>query len=64
MSEAVEVIKEDLSKVKDNLVKDSKSGNTPARDLNNYNDVMDVGADGEVGGVNGLAFAKGGKIEN
>jgi len=47
---------------KDSLVKDSKRGNTPARDLNNYNDVMDVGADGEVGGVNGLAFAKGGDL--
>ena len=49
---------------KEDLVKDSKSGNTPARDLNNYNDVLDVGADGEVGGENGLAFAKGGQIEN
>jgi hypothetical protein len=45
---------------KDDLEKDSKSGNTPARDLNNYNDVMDVGVDGEVGGVNGLAFEDGG----
>lgn len=45
---------------KDSLVKDSKRGNTPARDLNNYNDVLDVGADGEVGDANGLAFAKGG----
>jgi hypothetical protein len=49
---------------KEDLVKDSKSGNTPARDLNNYNDLMDVGVDGEVGGANGLAFAKGGQIEN
>jgi hypothetical protein len=49
---------------KDSLVKDSKSGNTPARDLNNYNDMMDVGVDGEVGGENGLAFLKGGEIEN
>ena len=47
---------------KDSLVKDSKSGNTPARDLNNYNDVMDVGVDSEVGGVNGLAFENGGGI--
>jgi hypothetical protein len=44
------------------LVKDSKSGNTPARDLNNYNDVMDVGADSEVGGESGLAFADGGDV--
>jgi hypothetical protein len=49
---------------KDSLVKDSKSGNTPARDLNNYNDMMDVGVDGEVGDANGLAFLKGGEIEN
>jgi len=49
---------------KENLVKDAKNGNTPARDLNNYNDVLDVGADGEVGDANGLAFAKGGQIEN
>jgi DNA polymerase III sliding clamp (beta) subunit (PCNA family) len=45
---------------KDDLEKDSKSGNTPARDLNNYNDLMDVGVDSEVGGVNGLAFEDGG----
>ena len=44
----------------ENLVKDSKSGNTPARDLNNYNDVMDLEADGMVGMESGLAFAKGG----
>jgi hypothetical protein len=45
------------------LVKDAKSGNTPARDLNNYNDLMDVQADGEVGGDSGI-FADGGNINN
>jgi hypothetical protein len=48
----------------DNLVKDAKSGNTPARDLNNYNDVMDLEADGMVGMESGLAFAKGGQVSN
>ena len=43
-----------------NLVKDAKSGNTPARDLNNYNDIMDLEADGMVGMESGLAFADGG----
>ena len=47
---------------KEDLVKDSKSGNTPARDLNNYNDLMDVGVDGEVGGNTGL-FATGGGVD-
>ena len=45
----------------ENLSKDAKSGNTPARDLNNYNDVLDVGADGEVGGDVGL-YVDGGFI--
>lgn len=36
------------------LVKDAKSGNTPARDLNNYNDVVDVQSDGKVGGNSGI----------
>lgn len=36
------------------LVRDAKSGNTPARDLNNYNDVLDVDADGKVGGDDGI----------
>lgn len=36
------------------LVKDAKSGNTPARDLNNYNDVVDVQSDGKVGGYSGI----------
>jgi hypothetical protein len=43
----------------DNLVKDAKSGNTPARDLNNYNDLLDVQADGAVGGDSGI-YANGG----
>jgi hypothetical protein len=47
---------------KDDLEKDSKSGNTPARDLNNYNDLMDVGVDSEVGGANGLSFENGGSV--
>jgi hypothetical protein len=46
------------------LVEKSKKGDTPARDLNNYNDVMDLEADGEVGGDSGLAFAKGGVVYN
>jgi len=44
------------------LVKDSKSGNTPARDLNNYNDVMDLQADNMVGAETGL-FEVGGKVD-
>jgi len=44
---------------KEDLVKDAKSGNTPARDLNNYNDLLDVQADREVGGDSGI-FAEGG----
>lgn len=44
------------------LVEESKKGDHPARDLNNYNDVMDLGADGEVGIENGLAFADGGEL--
>ena len=39
---------------KENLVKDAKDGNTPARDLNNYNDMLDVQADGQVGGDTGI----------
>jgi GNAT superfamily N-acetyltransferase len=46
---------------KGSLVKDAKSGNTPARDLNNYNDVLDIDADGMVGAETGL-YAKGGLI--
>jgi hypothetical protein len=45
------------------LVRDSKSGNTPARDLNNYNDMLDVEADGQVGGDTGL-FLDGGMMTN
>ena len=44
------------------LVRDAKSGNTPARDLNNYNDVMDLEADGMVGGNTGL-FDDGGVVK-
>jgi hypothetical protein len=36
------------------LVRDAKSGNTPARDLNNYNDVLDIDADGMVGAETSL----------
>jgi DNA polymerase III sliding clamp (beta) subunit (PCNA family) len=43
----------------ESLVKDAKSGNTPARDLNNYNDVMDLEADGMVGAETSL-YADGG----
>lgn len=42
------------------LVEKSKKGDTPARDLNNYNDIMDLEADGMVGMESGLAFADGG----
>jgi hypothetical protein len=47
---------------KDNLAKDSKRGNTPARDLNNYNDVLDLEADGAVGGDVGL-YVDGGGVD-
>jgi DNA polymerase III sliding clamp (beta) subunit (PCNA family) len=43
------------------LSKQSKKGDHPARDLNNYNDLMDVGVDGQVGAENGL-FADGGGV--
>ena len=43
------------------LVRDSKRGNTPARDLNNYNDVLDIDADGVYGAETGL-FADGGVV--
>jgi DNA polymerase III sliding clamp (beta) subunit (PCNA family)/GNAT superfamily N-acetyltransferase len=46
---------------KGSLVKDAKSGNTPARDLNNYNDVLDIDADGMVGAETSL-YADGGKL--
>lgn len=45
-----------------NLVSESKKGEHTSRDLNNYNDLLDVGADGQVGMDNGLAFADGGLI--
>jgi DNA polymerase III sliding clamp (beta) subunit (PCNA family) len=44
---------------KESLVRDAKSGNTPARDLNNYNDVLDLDADGMVGAETSL-YATGG----
>jgi DNA polymerase III sliding clamp (beta) subunit (PCNA family) len=43
------------------LVTDAKKGNTPARDLNNYNDVLDLDADGMVGAETSL-YADGGLI--
>jgi DNA polymerase III sliding clamp (beta) subunit (PCNA family) len=42
------------------LVDESKKGDHTSRDLNNYNDLLDVGADGQVGMDNGLAFEDGG----
>lgn len=45
----------------ESLVRDAKSGNTPARDLNNYNDVLDIDADGIVGAETGL-YANGGMM--
>jgi hypothetical protein len=44
------------------LVRDAKSGNTPARDLNNYNDVLDMDADGIVGAETGL-YVNGGGVK-
>lgn len=54
------------------LVKSSKRGDTPARDLNNYNDVIDLQEDGIVGNHQdfsnadassvGISFADGGEI--
>jgi DNA polymerase III sliding clamp (beta) subunit (PCNA family) len=43
-----------------NLAEKSKKGDHPSRDLNNYNDVLDMEADGIVGMENGLAFDDGG----
>jgi hypothetical protein len=45
---------------KEELIEDAKKGDTPARDLDDYNDVLDIQADGMVGGNNGLAFDDGG----
>lgn len=47
---------------RESLVRDAKSGNTPARDLNNYNDVLDIDADGMVGAETGL-YADGGMMK-
>ena len=46
----------------ESLVRDAKSGNTPARDLNNYNDVLDIDADGVYGAETGL-YADGGMMK-
>jgi DNA polymerase III sliding clamp (beta) subunit (PCNA family)/ribosomal protein S18 acetylase RimI-like enzyme len=45
-----------------NLVSDSKKGDHTSRDLNNYNDLMDVGVDSQVGAETGL-FAIGGDVK-
>jgi hypothetical protein len=47
-----------------NLAEKSKKGDHPSRDLNNYNDVLDMEADGMVGAETGLAFVYGGEIKN
>ncbi len=47
---------------KEDLVKDAKDGNSPSRDLNNYNDLLDVQADGAVGGDSGI-YEKGGNLD-
>ena len=44
------------------LAKESKKGDHPSRDLNNYNDLMDVGVDGQVGAETGL-YADGGDLD-
>ena len=44
-----------------NLMNESKKGDHTSRDLNNYNDVLDLQADGMVGSESGL-FADGGKV--
>jgi hypothetical protein len=49
---------------KQELVENSIKGDTPARDLNNYNDILDLQADGVVGMESGLAFANGGSLED
>lgn len=44
------------------LEKESKKGDHTSRDLNNYNDLMDVGVDGQVGAETGL-YADGGNLD-
>jgi hypothetical protein len=44
------------------LAKESKKGDHTSRDLNNYNDLMDVGVDGQVGAETGL-YANGGDLD-
>jgi len=68
----LKMLKEELSNLdqkkyadggKVNLVSDSKKGDHTSRDLNNYNDLLDVGADGQVGMENGLTFKDGGDVD-
>jgi DNA polymerase III sliding clamp (beta) subunit (PCNA family) len=68
----LKMLKEELSNLeqkkyadggKVNLVSESKKGDHTSRDLNNYNDLLDVGADGQVGMDNGLAFDNGGDVD-
>jgi hypothetical protein len=68
----LKMLKEELSNLdqkkyadggKVNLVSESKKGDHTSRDLNNYNDLLDVGADGQVGMDNGLAFDTGGDVD-
>ena len=49
-------------KARVDLKEDSKKGDHPARDLNNYNDVLDMDADGVVGAETGL-FSDGGDLD-
>lgn len=49
-------------KARVDLKEDSKKGDHPARDLNNYNDVLDMNADGVVGAETGL-FSDGGDLD-
>lgn len=45
------------------LVEESEKGDHTARDLNNYNDLIDVQADDIVGAETGLTFANGGDLD-
>lgn len=56
-----EIYRHITKRQKQSLVRDAKSGNTPARDLNNYNDVIDLQADNMVGADTGL-YATGGSV--
>jgi hypothetical protein len=57
-----EIYRHITKRQKQNFVRDAKSGNTPARDLNNYNDVLDLDADGMVGAETGL-YGTGGSVK-